>query len=101
MELIDYILQDIILKLDNHNIPYIVKKSNNTNSVYIKIYDKYYIRISDHYKKNDAKYNYNIGPHINSFKRLKGSYYFKYDRTNQLIIRLIKDLKDKKYINNI
>lgn len=97
MEL-DYLLDNIILRLYNYNIPYTVKKSNNTNSIYIKVCNKYCIRISDHYKRNDAKYKYNIGPHINSFMRLKNSYYFKVDRTNQLITRLMKDLKDNKLI---
>lgn len=89
-------LQDYIVnKLAKYNIH--VSLSKRTKSVYIKVANKYTIRISDHYNThNGRRFKYNIGPHIDKFKKYGKCYYYKSDRVNQLIIRVIKDIKDNK-----
>lgn len=72
-----------------------------TNSIYLKL--DYgvcnYIRISDHPGKRHLKYQYNIGPHIEKFRKEKDRYdrfYYRLDRARNMLERIIRDRDTKK-----
>lgn len=76
----------------------------STNSIYLKL--DYgvcnSIRISDHPGKKHLKYRYNIGPNITEYKEVKDRfprYYYRADKLNNLIKKILKDrdLKKKRY----
>lgn len=70
--------------------------SKKSNSKYIKINGKFLIRISDHYSRKDHICKFNIGSHIKTFHTLKGSYYYRSDRLNSMIRKLMKYIDDNK-----
>ena len=92
------LLVDIITdRLDKYNITnYHVHHSCKSSSMYIKIDKKVTIRVADHYSSTDHLCKYNIGDHIDNFKKVKGSFYYRSDRVNNLFKKLIRDDKIKK-----
>ena len=73
----------------------------STNSIYLKL--DYgvcnSIRISDHPGKKHLKYRYNIGPNITEYKEVKDRfprYYYRADKLNNLIKKILKDRDLKK-----
>ena len=82
-------------KLDKYDIPYKTHHSMKSPSTYIKITRKMTIRISDHYSSTDFYCEYNIGYHVQRFKKFRKSMYYKGSNYNMLIKRVVKDYRDK------
>jgi hypothetical protein len=92
-------LTDIITgRLAKYNIQTKVHHSCKSESTYIKIGREVTIRVSSHHSGNDFRCQYNIGDHITRFKRDRKSYYYRADRVNELIKRILKDLKDNRML---
>lgn len=96
---ISHVTDTIVGRLAKYRIPTKVSHSSKSNSVYIHIANSITIRVSDHYTNKDYLCEYNIGEHISRFKRSKKSYYYRSNRVNELIIRLLKDIKDNRILS--
>jgi hypothetical protein len=85
----------ITTRLNKYGINnYHVHHSCKSSSMYIKIGKKITIRVADHYSTSDHLCKYNIGDHICNFKKARNSYYYRSDRINNLLKKVIKDVKD-------
>mgnify|MGYP004597569613 CR=1 FL=1 len=89
---------------DRYDLNIEVIPAKKSDSKYIKINGVFMIRVSDHYSHRDSYCKYNIGSHIKSFHKLKGSYYYQESSSLQLIHKIIKNeviLKKKHYDKKI
>ena len=86
----------ICRKLDKLDIEYKIHHSCKSSSMYVKIGKRLTIRVSDHYSRTDHYCKYNIGHHINMFSKRRNSYYYRYNRVDNLIKKVTKEIKDKK-----
>lgn len=93
---IKYLVKIITDKLDRYDIKYKIHHSSKSSSTYIKIGKKLTIRVADHYSMTDHYCQFNIGYHISKFSKRKNSYYYKYDRINNMTKKIIKIYKDNK-----
>lgn len=93
----EYISKEIQNKLLKYGYNSKIHHSFKSPSVYIKIGKVKTIRVSDHYGNRDSLCDYNIGTHIYRFRRYKNSRYYRHDKINELVKRVIKDLKDIHY----
>ena len=65
------LVDEITSKLDRYKVTnYHVHHSCKSSSMYIKINKKVTIRVADHYSSTDHSCKYNIGDHINNFKKV-------------------------------
>lgn len=88
------LVDEITSKLDRYKVTnYHIHHSCKSSSMYIKINKKVTIRVADHYSSTDHLCKYNIGEHIENFKKVKGAYYYRSDRTNELLKKVIRDHK--------
>ena len=88
------LVDEIASKLDRYKVTnYHIHHSCKSSSMYIKINKKVTIRVADHYSSTDHLCKYNIGEHIDNFKKAKGAYYYRSDRTNELLKKVIRDHK--------
>lgn len=69
--------------------------SQKSDSHYIKVNGVCMIRVSNHYSHHDCRVKFNIGDHISSFHRLKGSLYYKSENYTALVKRLLKETNHK------
>ena len=89
---IEELANDILRILrDTYHLDATIVRASTSLSRYIQINEKCIIRVSDHYSHRDYFCKYNIGPHITSFGRLKGSFYYQEKNKINLIHRLLKD----------
>lgn len=88
------LVDEITSKLDRYKVTnYHVHHSCKSSSMYIKINKKVTIRVADHYSSTDHLCKYNIGEYIENFKKVKGAYYYRSDRINELLKKVIRDHK--------